>query len=56
MSRMALIFSIWNVINTYNDIKEAEKDVAEAEERVYEEGIKLGMTDEEITADLQSKD
>lgn len=52
---IGLAFAIWNTMSSYDDMKVAEKDVAEAEKKVYEEGRKLGMTDEEITADLQSK-
>jgi hypothetical protein len=52
---IGLIYGIWNVMSSYDDMKAAESDVADAERKVYEEGRKLGMTDEEITADLQSK-
>ena len=42
-------------MSSYDDMKDAEKDATEAERKVYEDGRKMGMTDEEITADLQRK-
>lgn len=52
---IAFIIGIVTVMSAYDQMKEAEKIVSKDEKRVYEEGRKLGMTDEEITQDLKSK-